>query len=164
MHSIEHSVDVHVPVHVAYDQWTLFEQYPNFMRHVLSVKQIDDRRLLWRIEMGGQVREFEAVIVEQTPDKRIAWRSTNGMQQSGVVTFHRLDGQSCRVMLQLEFEPEGVLQRIGTFVGVPRIDIEKDMERFAAHVEANPGGGGGWRGIIRNADEQRATPPADDGC
>lgn len=164
MPTIEHSVDVHVPVRVAYDQWTRFEQYPKFMLHVESIQQLDDRRLHWRVNLGGQIREFEAEIVEQTPDKRIAWHSTGGVQNRGVVTFHRLDDASCRVMLQLEFTPEGLLETVGTFVGVPRIDIVKDMQRFAAHVEANPAAGGGWRGTIRNVDDERsAAAVTDDG-
>lgn len=163
MTTIEHSVDVHVPVRLAYDQWTRFEQYPKFMRHVESIRQLDDRRLHWRVNLGGQVREFEAEIVEQTPDKRIAWRSTGGVQNRGVVTFHRLGDQLCRVMLQLEFAPEGLLETVGTLVGVPRFDIQKDMQRFAAYVEANPAAVGGWRGAIRNKDDERQAQAADGG-
>lgn len=152
---IENSVDVRVPVSTAYNQWTQFEEFPRFMRHVESVRQIDDRRLHWRVRLGGSVREFNAEIVEQIPDKRIAWRSTDGAQHRGVVTFHRLDTARCRVMLQMEFESTGLLEKVGTIAGVTELEIEKDMSRFVEFVEKRQTETGAWRGTIQNKDDAR---------
>jgi uncharacterized membrane protein len=159
MANIERSVDVLVPVRTAYDQWTQFEQFPRFMRHVKSVRQVDDRRLLWRVELGGQVREFEAEIVEQIPDKRIAWRTTAGLVHQGVITFHRLASDRCRLMLQIDYEPEGLIERIGTLLGVPYFDVLRDLRRFVAFVEQAAVATGGWRGKILNRDEEPRPIP-----
>jgi uncharacterized membrane protein len=155
-HKIESSVDVNVPVSTSYNQWTQFEDFPRFMKHVESVRQLDDKRLHWKVNLGGKVREFDAEIVEQVPDKRIAWRSTSGASHAGVVTFHRLADTKCRVMLQLEYEPQGVVEKVGSAVGVPEIDAEKDMKRFAEFIEQRGVATGGWRGNIPNKDDKRS--------
>ncbi|GAA2789307.1 SRPBCC family protein [Nonomuraea dietziae] len=81
MSTIEHSVDVRVPVRVAYDQWTQFESFPQFMEGVESVKQLTDTRTQWLVDIAGVTREFEAEITEQHPDERIAWRSVDSPHQ-----------------------------------------------------------------------------------
>ncbi len=150
---LEHGVDVNVPVTVAYNQWTQFEEFPRFMRHVESVLQLDANHLRWHVNLGGKVRVFDAEIVEQIPDKRIAWRSTADAHHSGVVTFHRLTDRKCRVMLQLDYEPEGLLEKLGTLVGVPEWNIAEDMTRFAEFVEKRQVATGAWRGQILNKDD-----------
>ena len=85
MATIEKSIDVHVPVNVAYNQWTQFEEFPRFMEGVKEVRQLDDRRLLWRAEVGGKTKEWEAEISEQIPDARIAWHATGGAKNAGRV-------------------------------------------------------------------------------
>ena len=99
------SIEVRVPVRVAYNQWTQFESFPQFMDGVKEVKQLDDRRLHWHASIVGQDLEWTPKIVEQQPDKRVAWRSTSGEKNAGVVTFHYLDDSTTRVTVQLEFEP-----------------------------------------------------------
>lgn len=153
MTKLESSIDVPVPVATAYNQWTQFEEFPRFMAHVESIRQLDDRRLHWRVKLGGKVIEFEAEIVEQTPDKRIAWRSVSGARNSGVVTFHRLSDAKCRVMLQLEYEPEGFVENVASLVGIPGWEIEKDMQRFAEFMQERQTASGGWRGTIQNKDD-----------
>ena len=159
MANIERSIDLLVPVRTAYDHWTQFEQFPRFMRHVKNVRQVDDRRLLWRVELGGRAREFEAEIVEQIPDKRIAWRTTAGLVHSGVVTFHRLADDRCRLMLQIDYQPEGVMERLGTMLGIPYLDVSRDLKRFVTFVEQAAAAPGGWRGRILNRDEQASVVP-----
>jgi uncharacterized membrane protein len=154
---IESGIDVEVPVSTAYNQWTQFEDFPRFMKHVEMIQQLDDKRLHWRVNLGGKQREFDAEIVEQIPDKRIAWRATSGARHAGVVTFHRLDATRCRVMLQLEYDPEGFLEKLGTFVGVPQGDVEQDLQRFAKFIEHRQTPTGAWRGTVPNPDEQRAN-------
>jgi len=161
MTRLESGVDVNVPVNTAYNQWTQFEEFPRFMKHVDSVHQVDDKHLRWQVKLGGKAREFETEIVEQTPDKRIAWRSTGGARHSGVVTFHRLSDSKCRVMLQLEYDPEGFVEKVGTFVGVPEWDIEKDMARFVEFIEKRQVPTGAWRGKIPSKDERLQTESPD---
>src|SRR5438105_15825597 len=96
MSTIEKSIDVHVPVHTAYNQWTQFEEFPRFMEGVRQVKQLDDKRLHWCTNIGGKEKEWDAEITEQIPDQRIAWRNISGTANAGVVTFHRLDDDKTR--------------------------------------------------------------------
>src|SRR5690606_23179514 len=102
MATTEQSIDVNVPVRTAYNQWTQFEQFPQFMSDVESVRQLDDTHLHWKVKIAGVEREFDAEITEQRPDERIAWRSTSGVGHAGVVTFHKLDDAKTRVMFQLD--------------------------------------------------------------
>src|SRR5512132_3940360 len=114
---VEKSIEVNVPVHSAYNQWTQFEMFPYFMEGVKEVKQLDDKRLSWRADIAGREEEWQAEIVEQVPDQRIAWTSTTGAKQAGVVTFHHVDPNTSRVMLQLEYEPQGVIEHLGDLTG-----------------------------------------------
>src|ERR1700733_6807636 len=100
MSSIEKSIDVHTSARTAYNQWTQFEQFPNFMDGVISVQQMDNKRLHWRTNIGGIEKSFDTEIIEQIPDKRIAWRSLSGAPNAGVVTFHTLTPETIRIMLQ----------------------------------------------------------------
>jgi len=107
MSKVEKSIDVNVPVRTAYNQWTQFEEFPRFMEGVREVRQLDDKRLLWRAEIGGVEKSWEAEITEQVPDMRIAWRSRTGTPNAGVVTFHRLSDGQTRIMLQMDTTPRG---------------------------------------------------------
>ena len=148
MSTIERSIDVHVPVHTAYDQWTQFETFPEFMEGVEDIRQIDDVRTHWRTNIAGVRREFDAEITEQRPDERVAWKSTEGEKQAGVVTFHRLDEENTRIMLQLEFHPEGALEKAGDALGVVSHRVKGDLERFKTFIEERGGPTGAWRGEI----------------
>jgi uncharacterized membrane protein len=148
MSTIEQSVEVNVPVRTAYNQWTQFEEFPRFMEGVESVRQLDDRHLHWVARIGGVEREWDAEITEQRPDERIAWHATSGTQNDGVVTFHRIaDGQT-RVMLQLEFDPEGFVEKAGDAMGVVRARTKGDLDRFKDFVEEHGSETGAWRGEI----------------
>jgi len=148
MSNIEKSIDVHVPVHTAYNQWTQFEAFPRFMEGVEEIRQLDDKRLHWRANVGGKVKEWDAVITEQVPDQRIAWRNTTGASNAGVVTFHRLNDNTTRVMLQLEYEPEGVVENVGDVIGVVSSRVKGDLERFKQFIEERGSETGAWRGKI----------------
>ena len=151
MESVEKSVEVKVPVRAAYDQWTQFEQFPQFMEGVKEVQQVADDQLHWVAEIAGQREEWDARITEQTPDQRIAWTSINGSaRNAGVVTFHQLSEDRTKVMLQLDYEPEGVKEQIGDALGLVGRRVEGDLERFKEFVESGAGTSGGWRGEIRN--------------
>lgn len=147
MPTVEESVDVEVPVSAAYNQWTQFESFPDFMSGVESVTQQDDTHLHWVTKVAGRRHEFDAEITEQHPDERIAWRSVDGKTHAGVVTFHKLSDSSARVMVQMDWEPEGVAEKIGAAVGAADRQVKADMKRFKSVVEEK-GGAAGWRGEV----------------
>ena len=149
MASIEKSIEVKVPVHTAYNQWTQFEEFPRFMEGVEEVRQLDDTHLHWRANIGGKEEQWDAVITEQIPDERIAWRNTSGAPNAGVITFHKLDPQRTKLMLQVDYEPQGAMENIGSALGVVGRRIEGDLERFKEFIESRGAETGGWRGEVR---------------
>jgi uncharacterized membrane protein len=148
MSTIEQSIDVNVPVHTAYNQWTQFEEFPRFMEGVEEVRQLDNQRLHWRANVGGKVEEWDAIITEQHPDERIAWTNTTGAPNAGVVTFHRLSNTTTRVMLQMEYDPQGVVENLGDMLGVVSRRVANDLERFKEFIEARGQETGAWRGEV----------------
>jgi uncharacterized membrane protein len=150
---IEQSIEVNVPVRTAYNQWTQFEEFPKFMEGVEKIDQIDDQRLHWDVEIGGQRREFDATITEQTPDQRIAWRADGEATQAGVVTFHRLGEDKTKIMLQMEFEPTDLKEKAGDILGIVERRVKGDLGRFKELIESRGQESGAWRGEI----DQTAT-------
>ena len=148
MATIEQSIDVEVPVETAYNQWTQFEEFPRFMEGVEEVRQLDDTHLHWVAELGGSRHEWDAVITEQHPDERVAWRNTDGKDNAGVVTFHRLDDDRSRVMVQIDFVPEGIKEKLGTALGAPDRRVQGDLERFKELIESRGRESGSWRGEV----------------
>jgi uncharacterized membrane protein len=149
MTTIEQSVDVEVPVRTAYNQWTQFESFPRFMEGVESVTQLDDTHNHWVMKVGGVKREFDTVITEQRPDERVAWRTEGGdTKQAGVVTFHRLDEGRTRVMIQIDWEPEGLTEKAGAAVGIDDRRVKGDAERFKQFIESRGVETSGWRGEV----------------
>ena len=149
MATIEQSIDVNVPVRTAYNQWTQFEEFPRFMEGVKEVRQLDDKRLRWRAEIAGKEKEWDAEITEQIPDERVAWTSRSGPWNAGVVTFHRLDDNRTRVMLQLAYDPEGVVENVGDALGVVSVRVKGDLQRFKEFIESRGAETGAWRGEIK---------------
>jgi uncharacterized membrane protein len=102
--SVDHHIDVEVPLTAAYDEWTRFERLPRFMDGVDEVRQVDETHLLWRAVYDGVEAEWTCEIVEQRPEERIAWRSTSGLTLGGVVAFHPLGDDTTRVMIMAEVD------------------------------------------------------------
>ena len=149
MASVTETIDVDVPVTTAYNQWTQFESFPEFLSFVESVNQIDDTTTHWRVKIGGAEREFDATITEQHPDERVAWRSTTGeSKHAGVVTFHKLSETSSRVTVQLDWDPEGFVETAGAALGVDDRSVKKDLGRFKEFIESRGGETGAWRGDV----------------
>lgn len=148
MANYEHSIDVNVPVRIAYNQWTQFEEFPNFMEGVKEVRQLDDTRLFWRAEIVGKEETWYAEISEQTPDQRIAWTSTTGAKHAGVVTFHFIDDDTTRIMLQIDYDPQGFIENVGAALGLVKSRMAGDMERFKAFIESRGVETGAWRGNV----------------
>ena len=149
MTTIEQSIELEVPVTTAYNQWTQFEEFPRFMEGVEEVRQLTDTKVHWVAEIAGQRREWDAQITEQIPDERISWCSTEGATNSGVVTFHRLGDGRSKVMLQLEFEPEGAMEKVGDKLGMVKTKTKGDLQRFKSFVESRGHESGSWRGEVR---------------
>jgi uncharacterized membrane protein len=147
--TVTESVDVDVPVRTAYNQWTQFEEFPQFMGGVSEIRQLDATTTHWKTEVDGVKREFDATITEQLPDERVAWKSTEGSQQAGVVTFHRLDDTHTRVTCQMDFEPQGLAEKAGDKLGFLDRQVKGDLKRFKEYIE-NRGGveTGAWRGQV----------------
>ena len=148
---VEKSIDVEVPVRVAYNQWTQFEEFPRFMEGVEEVRQLDDKRLHWRAKIAGKSEEWDAEITEQTPDQRIAWRSTTGTPNSGVVSFKRLGENRTRIILEMSYTPTDPIETVSDKVGLVGKRVEGDLQRFKEFIESRPRETGAWRGEIHGA-------------
>lgn len=148
MSLIEKSIEINVPVRTAYNQWTQFEDFPRFMEGVKHVKQLDETHLHWKAEIGGKEKEWDAEITEQIPDTRIAWRSRDGAQNAGVVTFHRLSDSTSKVMLQMEYDPDGIWENMGDVTGMVSQRVVGDLERFKRYIESRGQETGAWRGTV----------------
>jgi uncharacterized membrane protein len=147
--TIEQSIDLDVPVRAAYDQWTRFEEFPTFMSNVEEIRQLDDRHLHWVADLGGSRHEWDAEITEQLPDARVAWKNTDGKDNAGVVTFHKLDDDRSRIMVQIDVVPEGVKEKVGAAINAPDRQVKGDLERFKELVESKGAQAtGGWRGEV----------------
>ena len=147
--SVEESIEVNVPVSTAYNQWTQFEQFPHFMASVHEVKQLDNKRLHWKATVAGEEKEWDAEITEQIPDKRIAWRSIGGVRNGGVVSFHKLSDECTRIMLQMDYQPEGALEHVGDALGAVRLETRSNLQRFKEMLEKRGKESGAWRGSIQ---------------
>ena len=149
MSLIEKSIELNVPVRTAYNQWTQFEEFPKFMEGVREVTQIDDKRLQWKANIAGKDEEWNSKITEQIRDERIAWTSRGGAMNSGVVTFHRLSNATSKLMLQLEYNPQGFVEKAGDAMGLVTLRVQRDLERFKIFIESRGQETDAWRGTIK---------------
>jgi uncharacterized membrane protein len=154
METIRESIEVNVPVQTAYNQWTQFEEFPQFMEGVESVKQLDDTHLLWNAEIGGNRREWRAEIVEQKPDKKIAWRAENDNGPNGIVEFEPLGEEKTLVNVEIAYEPEGLTEQLGSKVGYDSRQVKNDVERFKNLIESRGVESGAWRGEVHSGERQ----------
>ena len=157
MAQIEKSIEVKVPVRTAYNQWTQFEQFPKFMEGVEEVRQLDDKRLHWRASIAGKTEEWQAEIVEQTPDKVVAWRSTTGAENGGHVSFTAKGADATQITLRLDYDPEGMVESVGDKLGFVSRRVEGDLERFKEFIEGRGAETGAWRGEIHGGEVERGT-------
>ena len=148
MSVIEKSIEVNVPVRTAYNQWTQFEEFPKFMEGVEQVKQINDKRLHWKARIAGQSEEWDAEITEQVPDQRIAWKSQKGARNAGIVMFQPISDAKSLIMLQLEYNPQGIVENMGDAAGVVTQRVEGDLKRFKDFIESRGRETGAWRGKV----------------
>ena len=158
---VEKRVLVNVPVSVAYNQWTQFEEFPHFMGGVKSVKQLSDDRLEWVAEIGGVRRQWQARILEQVPDRKVAWAATEGATNAGSVTFEDLGGGQTSVQLSLEYEPEGIVEKVGDKLNIVERQAESDLDRFKSFIEDEGYATGAWRGSVSEGGSA-GTPGIDE--
>ncbi|MDC5699308.1 hemerythrin domain-containing protein [Intrasporangium calvum] len=154
---VEKSVEVDVPVRTAYNQWTQFEEFPDFMGGVESVTQRDDRTLHWVAAIAGVRREWDAEILEQVPDEKVAWAATSGATNAGAVHFIPNGPGQTLVTLHLEFEPEGLVEKAGDALNVVERQTEADLANFKSFIESRGAETGAWRGEVR-AGSALGTP------
>jgi uncharacterized membrane protein len=145
---VSKSVIVNVPVSRAYNQWTQFEDFPQFMGGVKSVTQLSDDRLEWVAQIAGVRRQWEAKVLEQIPDQKVAWAATSGATNAGAVSFEDLGGDQCRVTLNLEYEPEGLVEKAGDALNVVERQAQSDLEKFKSFIESEGYATGAWRGTV----------------
>lgn len=149
MSTITESIDVDVDVTTAYDQWTQFEDFPSFMDGVERIDQLDDTHLHWVVKVGPVTREFDATVTEQHPDERVAWRSDDGPEHAGVVTFHRLSDASTRVTVQMDVDPDGFVEEVADKAGILDRRTKGDLKNFKEFIESRGGQEtGAWRGDV----------------
>ena len=148
MANIEKSIEVDASIATVYDQWTQFEEFPSFMQGVEEIRQLDERHVHWTAELGGSRHEWDAEITEQSPEERVAWRNVDGKDNAGVVTFHKSDDDTTRVMVQMDWAPEGVKEKLGASLRFDDRRVEGDLERFKALIESQAGATGAWRGDV----------------
>lgn len=167
---VERSIEVDVPVRTAYDQWTQFEDFPRFMGGVQQVRQVGETLTHWVAEIAGVRREWDAEILEQVPDQKVAWAATTGATNAGTVYFDAVGENTTRVRLTLDYEPEGIVEKIGDWLDVVDRQAVADLDRFKSFIESRGHQTGGWRGDVDDtgaplvgADAAAAggVPPAD---
>jgi uncharacterized membrane protein len=166
MERIEKTFDIDCPVQTVYNQWTQFEDFPRFMEGVKEVRQIDDTHVHWRASIAGKDKEWDAEITEQVPDQRIAWRSTSGTPNAGTVRFEPLNRGRTRVMLTMEYEPQGLIEKTGDAFGIVSHKVENAVDKFRKLVERRGAETGAWRGEVHGGQKtpsEAETPPSGSG-
>jgi uncharacterized membrane protein len=148
MVSVIKSVDVEAPLSTVYNQWTQFEELPQFMGGVDQITQIDETHTHWVTSIGGQRREFDTEITEQHPDERVAWKSTDGTTHAGVITFHRLGDTTTRITAQIDWQPAGLVEKAGAVLNFDDRQVSSDLDRFKQFIESRGSESGGWRGDV----------------
>ena len=150
MAQVHAEIEVDVPVSTAYSQWTQFEEFPRFMEGVHEVYQLDDRRLHWKAEVGGHEKEWDAEIKEQVPDQRIVWASLDGEMNAGIVQFMPTGDSSTRVMLDMSYDPEGMLETVGDKLGFMSRRVNGDLKRFRDFIQERESPTGAFRETLEN--------------
>jgi len=153
MARIEKDIEVEAPLRAVYNQWTQFEEFPEFMDGVREVRQLDDTHVHWCATVGGKDVEWDSEITEQVPDQRVAWRSTTGKLNAGTVEFQPIDGGRTRVCLTMEYDPEGAVENVGDALGVTSRRVTKDLRKFKSFIEKRGQATGAWRGEVHGGQK-----------
>ena len=157
MAKIEKDIVVDVPVNVAYNQWTQFESFPEFMEGVKEVVQLDEKRLRWCADIKGKDQEWEAEITDQVPDRHVAWRSVTGTPNAGSVRFQPDKEGKTKVSLELTYEPRDAAEKVGDALGFLERQVSADLERFKEFIESRGAPTGAWRGEVRGGQVNKGS-------
>ncbi|MFD0692022.1 SRPBCC family protein [Actinomadura fibrosa] len=155
--NIVEEIDIGAPRRLVYDQWTLFQEYPSFMKKVVSVDQASEEKLNWKARIFWSSRSWQSTIIEQVPDEHIVWRSKAAKGQvDGTVSFHELTPNLTRVLLVLEYRPQGLFERTGNLWRAQGRRVRLELKHFRRHVMTHslnhPEEVEGWRGEIRDGE------------
>jgi uncharacterized membrane protein len=150
---IQDQIDIAVPRRIVYDQWTQFEDLPERSHALQDVTQEDDETTKWQGKILFSTRNWETEIVQQVPDRRIVWESSGDVQHRGVVTFHELAEDLTRVQVEMEYHPQGVVEKFGNLFLSVRHRVRKDLRLFKHHLEFEAEATGAWRGEIGDQPE-----------
>ena len=151
---VEKSIEVEAPLQRVYNQWTQFEQFPEFMGGVEEVKQLSDTTLHWTAKIAGVTREWDAEILEQVPDRKVAWAATTGTTNAGSVYFESLGTNRTAVRLVLEYDPEGFVEKVGDRLNIVSRQAQNDLEKFKEFIEGSDSETGAWRGTVDRDDAE----------
>jgi hypothetical protein len=158
---IQRWTDVAVPIDTAYKAWSDFEEYPRFMHRVLSVERKGRNKLQWEEKIWFSRRQWEAQITERRSNDRIVWKTTSGMSHRGVVSFHKMEPNLTRVMVEMEFEPNGMIEKMASGLRFVKRAVQADLARFKAHVEMEDAKGIEYR-AVKEKDGDAAEDDDDD--
>ena len=156
MSSFTESITVDVPIRTAYNQWTQFEEFPRFMEGIEEVRQLDDTLLHWAASVAGKRHEWDAKIIEQSPDRRIAWKSVSGKETDGVVSFEPAGPDRTRVHVALTYRPDP-LERAGSMIGLDDRRVRGDLNRFKELIEERGAETGAWRGEVHEGSTSKTS-------
>jgi uncharacterized membrane protein YgcG len=159
---VQQAVDVAVPLETAYNQWTQFEDWPNFMHRVTRVTQEDDCSVSFATKIWGRTREFVADIETQRPDERIKWRVSQGITHSGVVTFHELAPGLTRIELNIDVDPGSLIEKFARGARHIKRAVRADLHRYKAFIEMQEVETGAWRGVIEDGELVEEHDPSYD--
>jgi uncharacterized membrane protein len=163
---IQRCIEVRAPLRKVYDQWTQFESFPRFMEPIKEVRQLEAAKAQWCAEVAGKELRWNAEIFEQEPDQRIAWRSVDGAAHTGSVSFLPLAPDATRMLVELCYEPQGLVEDLGALLGLLSQGVGAALERFKAFIESTPAESGAWRGRIEGSplDPGRGARGIPDPC
>jgi uncharacterized membrane protein len=159
---IQRWTDVAVPLETAYEEWTNFDQFPKFMHRVLNVRQDGDDKVRWQEKIWFSTRDWEGRITERRKNDRVVWKTTSGMSHHGVVTFHRLDDNLTRVMVDMELEPTGMIEKMASGLRFVKRAVQADLARFKAHCELKDAKGIEYRATRENSERHQQRESKDD--
>lgn len=148
MNMIEKSIEVNAPIETVYNQWTQFEEFPRFMKGLEEVRQIDDKRLRFVATIAGKREEWDAEIIDQIPEQKISWRSITGARNEGAVFFDKAPDGRTLIRVEIYTDPESMLEKFGSALGIPDSRVKGDLERFKDLIENRGFDTGAWRGEI----------------
>jgi uncharacterized membrane protein len=149
---VQQAIDVAVPIETAYNQWTQFEDWTEFMHRVVRVSQDEPTTVNFQAKIWTRTRDFEAEIITQRPDERIKWQVAQGITHTGVVTFHELAPRLTRIEINMDVEPGGMIEKAARGMRHVKRAVRADLHRFKAFIEMQEMETGAWRGVIEDGE------------